>query len=116
MMKKCVILVFVSFFSFLFSFSQTSDWVWGRGAKCTTSEGLSVATDSLENVYFAGVGFDSVRFGSNSFYGPECTCIAKYDSSGNLKWAKCSGGSGFSYGGSVATDPSGNCYLVSSFQ
>jgi len=114
-MKKSVLLVFVFCFSFLFSFSQTPDWVWARGAISGSSEGLSVATDSLENIYIAGVAIDTIKFGAIVLSGYEFTCIAKFDSSGNLKWAKGAGGPGPSYGGSISTDPSGNCYLASGF-
>src|SRR5437588_447569 len=99
-MKKTLLTVGLLFLCCWFcGYGQTPDWVWARGAKPSTSEGTSVATDSIENVFFAGVAYGAVNFDTIALSGYEYTCLAKYDSSGNLKWAKGSGNLGFSYGG-----------------
>jgi hypothetical protein len=48
---------------------------------------------------------------------PETTIvfIAKYDASGNVVWAKQSGGAGLEMGRGIAVDGSGNCYITGYF-
>jgi len=41
--------------------------------------------------------------------------IAKYDSSGNVKWAKNAGGNDDDQPNSIATDLSGNVYVVGQY-
>ncbi len=88
------------------------------GAQC-----FSVTTDLLENIYITGYFHDSLSFGSftlrnNPLYNGENTFLVKYDSSGNVLWAKQSNtssvnGNGFS--NSVTTDKWGNIYLTGMF-
>jgi len=78
-------------------------------------EALSIATDTLANVYITG-GFSSplVTFGSYTLNntGSWDVFLTKYDSSGNVLWAKSVGGNNNSAGYYVATDPLDNAYLT----
>jgi len=118
-MRKIYLLIFPFSFSFLFSFSQTPDWVWARGAaSCFTGygEGLNIATDHSENLFITGYYTDTITFGSYILTGSsESFYVAKYDSSGNLKWAK-GNTTGFGEGFGMCTDAFGSCYLTGSFE
>jgi len=92
--------------------SQAPDWVWARSAYSgIAGEGLgsNIATDDSGNTFITGSYTDSIIFGSYILPG-QGVYVAKYDSSGNVKWAKSIVGSGQGYG--VATDHSGNCLVT----
>jgi hypothetical protein len=89
------------------------------------TSGNSVTTDAQENVYIAGTFVDTLIFGSaiiatNAFLGD--VFLAKYDSSGNVIWAKCGSNAG-KYGHntnsiacySTVADHSGNVYITGAF-
>jgi len=99
---------------------QTPDWVWARSANSGSSglgEGRIVTTDKFENIYVTGQYRDTISFGSFVLLGGSAYEIyfAKYDSSGNIKWAKCNGGSGTAVGYGIGTDNIGNSYLMGYF-
>jgi PKD repeat protein len=77
--------------------------------------GMGVSTDRLGNIYITGY-FESptIIFGSYtlSTAGSYDIFIVKYNSSGNVLWAKSAGGSGIDIGNGVATDDSGNVYVT----
>ncbi len=81
-----------------------STWArtWG-GAQSDSNS--AVATDSAGNVYIAG---STSSFGA----GGQDVLLLKYDSTGNLVWAKTWGGSGDEAGNGVAVDSSGNVYVT----
>jgi len=118
-MKKRVLLVFGFCFSFLFSFSQTYILDWARCAKLSltgAAEGGFVAVDHSKNVYLAGDNLDTIIFGSYTLaHGG--SYLAKYDSQGNLEWAKSDSGFPIAYSGpsSVCVDAAGNSYLAGGF-
>src|SRR5437016_3472502 len=115
-MKKLQLFLFITFQA-IQTHSQSLNWEWARSAKSSNmglGEGYSVATDALENVYVAGIYTDSITFGSHVLTNNETTFLAKYDLSGNVKWAAGSCGSGI-YETSIATDPFGSCYMTGYF-
>jgi Beta-propeller repeat len=77
--------------------------------------GFSVATDKLGNVYMTGGFVDTAYFGSYELmasYFPDVFLI-KYDSTGNVIWAKQSiTTSGDGEGRSVAVDGKNNIYIT----
>jgi len=92
---------------------EWSTYYGGSGADV----GLSVASDTLGYVIMSGktssianiatVGAYNTRFGggiSNAF-------VAKFDSSGNIKWATYYGGNGEDEASNVITDNNGNIYI-----
>jgi len=98
-------------------FSQAAHWEWGRGATSIStiawSEGWCVATDKFENVYIAGSYKDTVTFGPFTFITPSLNIyLVKYDSSGNILWAKSATGQGNGWAQSIATDNFGNVFLT----
>jgi len=102
--------------------SKTPDWVWARsaqsGSNAGLSEGTSVATDSSENVYVAGIYIATISFGSYTLTSQHASpYLAKYDSSGNVIWAKgpvCSV-TASGWGSGISTDAYGNIYFTGYF-
>src|SRR5437870_4204039 len=94
-MKTYISVTLFSLFS-LHSFSQVPDWVWARSAQANSplaeDESVSVATDHAGNVYTTGIYKDSIIFGSHVLYSPFSGStgiyLTKYDSSGNVIWAR----------------------------
>ena len=69
-------------------------WAKAAGACCDTTQYRSVFVDENSNVYVAGSFKGDANFGSNHFTssGNSDIVIAKYNTNGNLQWAKHAGG------------------------
>ena len=96
------------------------EWANGIGGSGSDS-GLSLAIDSVGNVYTTG-GFEgTVDFdpGAGTFNltsaGFEDIFISKLDSDGNFLWAHNFGGTSFDNGNSLAIDSAGNVYTTGYF-
>jgi hypothetical protein len=107
--------------------AQIPTWQWATHPICNSQsgvgggEGLAVALDDSENVYFTGDYIDSIFWGNYDFFsGGEYTgqgFITKYNSSGNLIWAKSShytdvNGNGGSSIAGITKDIFGNFYCT----
>lgn len=98
------------------------DWAWVRqgdgGDPLARSNGNDVATDENGNVYVAGYSSatNTIAFGNiiltNSGAGD--IFLVKYDSIGNVLWAKSIGGSGADQYPAIAIDTSGNVFITGS--
>ena len=103
----------------LLKYNTLGDLVWSRYATYgNNASAQTVTTDSWGNIFIAGafrnnlmvIGSDSLvndSFGYSAF-------LIKYDSSGNLLWARNSIGDGTNW--SISTDVLGNIYTVGGFQ
>ncbi|MGD0710352.1 MAG: T9SS type A sorting domain-containing protein [Bacteroidales bacterium] len=107
---------------FLAKLDTSGNVIWANSAGGTDNAlANSVVADASGNAYVAG-GFycDTLSFGSisliNDNAGYEDIVLAKYDSSGNVLWAKSEGGANDDAAYSVTTDASGNAYLTGSFR
>lgn len=114
---------FIIFTLILFSFKNTKaqSWPWAKTSTGTGTEyGLSTATDTLGNVFTAN-SFNSptLTIGSFSFTntGGYSIYIAKYDSNGNVLWARNGNatGVGQAWANSICTDLSGNSIVSGYF-
>jgi len=120
-MKKIFLLIFIFSFSFLLSYSQTPNWEWARSAKsgggaAGFGEGINVTTDHFENVFAVGSYHDTITFGSHVLSGASSgVYLVKYDSSGNVIWAKSDISAHGALGYGVCTDGFGNCFLSGHF-
>src|SRR5580765_2660991 len=93
-------------------------FVWTRQIGNNASPfGDKVAEDSSSNVYIAGAFTGTASFGSSNVTsaGKNDAFLAKYDSSGNLRWVKQAGGAQEDVAGDVAVDTNGNVYVVGGF-
>ena len=93
-------------------------WAKSAGGTSNGSLGNSVATDATGNIYVTGYfGSPTVTFGTTTLTnaGIGNIFIVKYDSNGNVIWAKSAGGIASDYANSVATDATGNIYITGFF-
>jgi len=105
------------------SFSQTPSWGWARSAGSSdTDQAFSIATDAAGNVYITGWFISpTIMFGSTtlvnavstSFYGD--VFVVKYDSNGNVVWARRAGGSTADCGSGITVDAAGNILVTGWF-
>lgn len=102
-------------------YDSSGQLVWAHGASGGNfpnigfSVGSGIAVDGFGNsvvtgnfsgtVSFEGTTLTSVGFSSDIF-------VAKYDSSGQLVWARSAGGAGRDSGAGIAVDSSGNSYVT----
>ena len=112
-MKKLLLVLIVLLASLR---GSSQGWEWGRWAKSAAggSEGLFCAADQYGNVYGAGYYFGSIVFGNDTLVnisgGASAGMLVKYDSLGNVLWAK-STSHGRAYTMGVATDLYDNVYI-----
>ena len=89
--------------------SGTKQWTEQLGSESTdTANG--VATDSSGNVYLAGVTYGGLDGNSNEDNAD--LFVVKYSSSGTKQWTKQLGTGEYDEARGVATDSSGNVYVV----
>src|SRR5262249_15588623 len=89
--------------------------LWAKGATGTNmDEALGVSTDPFGNIFVTGYfASDTLTLGTISLTDVG-VFIAKYDSAGNILWAKSAGGT--SIGRSIATDSQGNVIVTGDFR
>ncbi|MFA4852315.1 MAG: SBBP repeat-containing protein [Bacteroidales bacterium] len=110
---------------FLAKYDVNGDVIWAKSAGGTGWEDWanSVAVDSSGNTYVVG-SFSShtLSFGFNTLTNTDSIgttsdlFLAKYDTYGNVLWAKSAGGTSDDLANSVAVDSSGNTYLAGRFR
>jgi preprotein translocase subunit YajC len=106
---------------FITKYHSNGTVLWGKGAGGTDDDDAwSVSTDAGDNVYVTGdFSSSSITFGStvltNLNEGSHDIFITKYDSNGNVVWAKSAGGTSGDYAYSVSTDATGNVYVTGEF-
>jgi hypothetical protein len=87
---------------------------WARCATGDISYGNAVAADPAGNVYFGGYFYTTIHFGAYTLTssGGADIFLVKYDSNGNVVWARQAGGTSNDQLNSIATDESGNVYFT----
>ncbi|MBI3500342.1 MAG: T9SS type A sorting domain-containing protein [Bacteroidetes bacterium] len=107
---------------FIVKYDSSGNVLWAKsGPGPDQSAGVSCSTDANGNIIATGYFFGSIiTFGVitliNSNYKTDDMFIVKYDSSGNVLWAKRSGGMATEMGLSCSTDASGNIFAAGYFQ
>ncbi len=116
-MKKSLFILHLILITYL---SQAQIWSWaksGDGAGAA-GEGISINTDLSGNVFATGA-FQSptITFGTYTLTNTGSTDVflVKYDSNGNVLWAKSAVGNYIDYPWSVCTDPSGNVIITGGY-
>jgi hypothetical protein len=110
---------------FIMKIDTLGNVIWAKSAGGKNSEGgTGLCVDISNNVYVSGNFIsDSVTFGNYTLHNlsyPPCGCfdifITKYDSNGNVIWAKSAGGSESDYLWNITSDPNGNVYIDGTFR
>src|ERR1035437_6947157 len=102
----------------LVKYDPIGNIIWAKNAENVNSTDC-LSCDPLGNVYITGTfGSDSVTFGTvtlhNSISNGLDIYLVKYDSSGNVIWAKSAGGNSIAYTTSIVIDGIGNAYITGS--
>lgn len=104
---------------FVAKYDPLGNLLWAQQIGSTgTDYGYGIAVDAAGNSYVTGYILGSALFGSVEItgHGSYDIFIAKYDSVGNLKWAKTAGGQSDDWGRGIALDKQGNVYVVGNYQ
>ena len=104
------------------SFAQAPNWQWGRNLISKNgSESKPIATDAQGNI-FVVTSFDQPQITvgdftlNNTSTGTSDLCLAKYNSNGDVIWAKKYGGVSNDWVVALNLDALGNIYLAGRFQ
>ena len=106
---------------FLSKFDSSGNFEWARTwGGADRDAGHGVATDGSGNVYVTGyfegtADFDPDGGDPHTSNGYDDCFLSKFDSTGNLEWARTWGGSGNDIGHGVSADGSGNVYITGYF-
>ena len=108
---------------FISKYNTSGNVIWARSAGGNLYDsGNGITLDTYKNIIITG-NFSShiITFGSfilNNIFTSDTTSdifVAKYDSLGNVLWAKCSGGIEDEYSFGITTDAGCNIYLTGLF-
>lgn len=104
---------------FIVKYDANGNVIWAKSAG-GDSEGRGIAVDGNGNSYVTGFFRDShITFGSTTLIDTvnvnNKIFIVKYDSSGNLIWAKKPMKSGSGYANKIAVDGAENSYIIGNF-
>ena len=109
--------------TFLTKFTTNGTPVWARQSNATVyAIPTGVCTDNAGNIYITGsysgspyvvFGNDTLRINITNVTSD--VYLVKYNSAGNILWAKSFGGNYADYSSAVCTDPSGNVYVTGGF-
>ncbi len=109
---------------FVVKFDSNGNVIWAKSANGTLNSfvwGNGIAIDAAGNASFTGYfGNTNITFGTttltnNSIGINNDVFIAKYDTNGNVLWAKSAGGTSDDFGRSISVDASGNSYITGVF-
>jgi hypothetical protein len=108
---------------FITKYDSNGTVLWAKSAGGTeVAYGNNVSTDAAGNVYVTGsfssssITFDSTVLTNAGNYADYDIFITKYDSNGNVLWAKSAGGIDSDNALGISTDASGNVYLTGYFE
>jgi hypothetical protein len=114
---------------FVAKYNSSGDLLWAKQAGGSDGSdwgsGHGIAVDGSGDSYVTGYFVGSATFGageanettlnSSGDIDTDDIFVAKYNSSGDLLWAKQAGGSYFSWGYGIAVDGSGDSYVTGDF-
>jgi len=107
---------------FIAKYDANGNVLWAKSAGGTDVDfGNSISADASGNVFVTGYSnspsltFDSTIIHTNANSGWSDLFIAKYDTDGNVLWAKSVGGTSYDVGMSVSADAGGDVFLTGYF-
>lgn len=107
---------------FIAKYNPSGNIIWAKSAGGLSVESaFGIISDNHENIYVTGkfmstdITFDTISF-SNINKGEGDFYLAKYDTSGNVKWVRTAGGIRDDFGQSITVDDFGNIYVTGEFQ
>ncbi|MEO8146087.1 MAG: SBBP repeat-containing protein [Bacteroidia bacterium] len=106
---------------FIIKYDTSGNVLWAKSAGGTDYDfGSSIAAGANGNLYVTGSFIsDSIHFDSITLVNANAPMadvfIARYDSSGNVAWAKRAGGNGGEGSACIAVDTNDNLYIIGSF-
>jgi len=104
---------------FLVKFDAGGNVIWAKSEGGSSSDNVrSVSTDASGSVLITGFFISSsITIGTTTLTnaGNGDSFLVKYDSGGNVLWAKSAGGTNFDKGNSVTTDAGGNIITTGYF-
>ncbi len=106
---------------YIAKYDPNGNVLWAKNAGGGYGESWVVATDANNNVYISGtfsnpsITFDGVTLTHPTGGGSVDIFIVKYDSQGNLLWAKDVDYTGTAWLKGIAIDPQGNVLIAGSF-
>jgi Tfp pilus assembly protein PilZ len=107
---------------FVVKYDAAGNVVWAKSAGGSSNDqGLGIAVDGSGNSYVTGYfGSTSITFGTTTLTnagggGMEDMFVVKYDTLGNVVWAKSAGWIGSDTGLGIAVDGGGNSYVTGYF-
>jgi hypothetical protein len=104
---------------FILKYDSSGVIQWAKSAGINNlNKGNNISTDLSGNIYLSGYfSGDSIIFGDYVLknYGDLDFFIVKYDSEGNVKWAKSAGGKDQESSRSIIVDNYGFAYVIGSF-
>jgi hypothetical protein len=104
---------------FLAKYDLNGNLIWvhyeGPGGSGACIKGLNITSDNIGHLYLTGCFCDTI-YNNLIPEGYDDAFVTKYDTSGNLIWARHAGGSSFEGGRSVAVDNNSNVYNTGAFK
>lgn len=104
---------------FIVQYNALGNVIWANNAGETNmDDGLGIASDASGNVYITGAfAPPNISFGPLLLnnVGNVDIFVVKYDNSGNVVWAKATGGTGADFGEGITIDAMYNIYLTGWF-
>lgn len=104
---------------FILKLNESGNEIWAIGAGSNSNDySYSVAVDFDNNVYLSGsfdygtISFGPITLPQNS---ADELFLVKFDSNGNVLWAKSAGGGGAAFINSMATDSQNNIIVAGDF-
>ncbi|MFH1320952.1 MAG: T9SS type A sorting domain-containing protein [Bacteroidota bacterium] len=104
---------------FVTKYDLSGNVLWAERAGSTTDdEGFGIRIDDIGNSYVTGYFTGTSYFGSDTLneMGGQDMFLAKYDTSGNVLWARQAGNTGWDEGDALCVDASGNVYVTGVFE
>jgi hypothetical protein len=107
---------------FMVKYDPSGNVLWAKSAGGTGNDwGEDISRDASGNIVVTGgfesptITFDTTTLTNSSTVGTWDVFVVKYDTSGNVLWAKSAGGTEFDFGKAISTDASGNILVTGEF-